>query len=268
MTVFQKAKTTITTLVLICFSAVAFGQFEIPPVPSKQTAVYDYAQVLDSQQRSALEQKLVRYADSTSTQIVFISISSTEGEDIQYLGANWLSKWGIGQAGKDNGILILLARDDRRIGINTGYGVEDRLTDALSKRIIENLILPSFKQGDYYGGLSIGADAIFQVLQGAFTEERSLNRSSKSDRVGSLLFVILVIVLIIAFISRRGGGGSGGGMHRGPDLLDVLILSSMGRRSGGFGGGSFGSGGGFGGGGFSGGFGGGFGGGGGASGGW
>ena len=68
--------------------------------------------------------------------MVFVSISSTEGEDIQYLGANWLTKWGIGQAGKDNGILILLAREDRRIGISTGYGVEDRLTDALSKRII------------------------------------------------------------------------------------------------------------------------------------
>ncbi len=131
----------------LCSITFAWAQFEIPAVPSKQTSVYDYAQVLDRQQRSALEQKLVRYADSTSTQIVFISIESTEGEDIQYLGANWLSKWGIGQAGKDNGILILLARNDRRIGINTGYGVEDRLTDALSKRIIENLILPSFKQG-------------------------------------------------------------------------------------------------------------------------
>ena len=268
MTAFQKAKHTFIAVCALCSITFSWAQFDIPAVPSKQTSVYDYAQVLDRQQRSALEQKLVRYADSTSTQIVFISIESTEGEDIQFLGANWLSKWGIGQAGKDNGILILLARDDRRIGINTGYGVEDRLTDALSKRIIENLILPSFKQGDYYGGLSIGADAIFQVLQGAYTEDRTLSRSSKSDRVGGLLFVIIVIVLIIAIISRRGGGGPGGGIHRGPDLLDVLILSSMGRRSGGFGGGSFGGGGGFGGGGFGGSFGGGFGGGGGASGGW
>jgi len=109
----------------------AWAQFQIPEKPGKQTALYDYADVLGRNEERALTQKLVQYADDTSTQIVVVSIPSTEGEDIQFLGANWLSAWGIGQAGKDNGILILLARDDRRIGINTGYGVEDRLTDAL-----------------------------------------------------------------------------------------------------------------------------------------
>jgi uncharacterized protein len=106
----------------------AWAQMQIPNKPTKQTALYDYADVLSNNEERALTQKLIRYADSTSTQIVVVSIPSTEGEDIQFLGANWLSAWGIGQAGKDNGILILLARDDRRIGINTGYGVEDRLT--------------------------------------------------------------------------------------------------------------------------------------------
>ena len=202
MTRFQKVKTFLLTISFLGLSLFSWGQFEIPEVPSKQTSVYDYAQVLDAEQRRALEEKLVRYADSTSTQMVFVSIASTEGEDIQYLGANWLTKWGIGQAGKDNGILILLAREDRRIGISTGYGVEDRLTDALSKRIIENLILPSFKQGDYYGGLSIGADAIFDVLNGAFTEERDL-RAKNADRVGSLFFLLIVIVLIIAYLACK-----------------------------------------------------------------
>ena len=146
----------------------AWAQFQIPEKPSKQTALYDYADVLDRNEERALVQKLVQYADATSTQIVVVSIPSTEGEDIQFLGANWLSAWGIGQAGKDNGILILLARDDRRIGINTGYVVEDRLTDALSKRIIETRIIPEFKSGDYYGGLVAGTDTIFEVLTGAF----------------------------------------------------------------------------------------------------
>jgi len=93
----------------------ASAQFEIPGKPRKQTALYDYADVLNNNEERALTQKLIRYADSTSTQIVVVSIPSTDGEDIQFLGANWLSAWGIGQAGKDNGILILLARDDRRI---------------------------------------------------------------------------------------------------------------------------------------------------------
>ena len=248
--------------IFCCFTfSLSWGQFDIPSKPSKQTAVYDYADVLGASEEKALTEKLIRYADETSTQIVLVSIASTEGEDIQFLGANWLSNWGIGQAGKDNGILILLARDDRRIGINTGYGVEDRLTDALSKRIIETIIIPEFKSGNYYSGLNAGTDAIFEVLTGAFTEEREL-RGSKKEVFGSLLFLIVLIVILISVFGRKGGkGGSSGGM-RGPDLMDVLILSSLGRRGGGFGGGSIG--GSFG----SGGFGGGFGGGGGASGGW
>ncbi|MEY3599690.1 MAG: hypothetical protein RLZZ463_467, partial [Bacteroidota bacterium] len=116
---FQRA----SLLILCCITfSLSWGQFDIPAKPSKQTAVYDYADVLGASEEKALTEKLIRYAEATSTQIVLVSIASTEGEDIQFLGANWLSNWGIGQAGKDNGILILLARDDRRIGINTGYG--------------------------------------------------------------------------------------------------------------------------------------------------
>lgn len=265
MILFQRAS--FFLLFFLSFS-LSWGQFEIPSKPSKQTAVYDYAGVLRANEKKALTEKLLRYANATSTQIVLVSIASTQGEDIQFLGANWLSKWGIGQAGKDNGILILLAQEDRRIGINTGYGIEDRLTDALSKRIIESLIIPEFKSGNYYKGLNAGTDAIFEVLTGAFTEE-SKPRRSKKEAFVSLVFLILFIVILISVFGRRGGkGGSSGGM-RGPDLMDVIILSSLGRRSGGFGGGFGGgsSGGSFGGG-FSGGFGGGFGGGGGASGGW
>ena len=183
----------------------AWAQMQIPNKPAKQTALYDYADVLSNNEERALTQKLIRYADSTSTQIVVVSIPSTEGEDIQFLGANWLSAWGIGQAGKDNGILILLARDDRRIGINTGYGVEDRLTDALSKRIIETRIIPEFKNGDYYGGLDAGTDAIVEVLTGAYTEDRNL-RASKKDKFGSFVFLMIIVLIVISMISRKGGG--------------------------------------------------------------
>ncbi|MDA0678051.1 MAG: TPM domain-containing protein, partial [Bacteroidetes bacterium] len=203
MILFQRA----SLFLLCCFTfSLSWGQFEIPAKPSKQTAVYDYADVLGVSEEQALTEKLIRYADATSTQIVLVSIASTEGEDIQFLGANWLSNWGIGQAGKDNGILILLARDDRRIGINTGYGVEDRLTDALSKRIIETIIIPEFKSGNYYSGLNLGTDAIFEVLTGAFNEERDL-RGSKKDAFGGLLFFIILIIILISVFGRKGGKG-------------------------------------------------------------
>lgn len=246
-----------------------FGQFQIPEKPKEETSVYDYIHLLQEGQKNTLEQKLISYSDSTSTQIVVAIISSTEGEEINYLGAQWGQKWGLGQADKDNGVLVLLARDDRRIAINTGYGTEGNLTDAMSKRIIENVILPQFKQDNYYGGLSDGADAIFQVLTGEFEEERTFEDGGDSFPFSSILPVIIffVILIVLSRRNRRGGGKNGGKRSGGFDIWDMIILSNMGRSSGsggfGRGGGSFGGGGGF-----SGGFGGGGFGGGGASGGW
>mgnify|MGYP003666309457 FL=1 len=249
------------------------GQFTIPEIPKEQTSVYDYVGLLSVTEKSALENKLIKYSDSTSTQIVVAIISSTNGENINYLGAQWGQKWGIGQAKEDNGVLILLARDDRKIAISAGYGVEHLLTDAMSKRIIENDIIPYFKQNDYPGGLNRGAEAIFKVLTGEYQGSRQGN-SNDSVPFGFFFFLFIVFIFIIIAISknRRGGGnnGSGGNKSGGFSILDAIILSNLGRggyggSSGGFGGSSGGS---FGGGGFGGGFGGGGFGGGGASGGW
>ncbi|WP_131798812.1 TPM domain-containing protein [Flavivirga aquatica] len=248
----------------------SYAQFDIPEKPKSQTSVYDYVNLLSVSQRYSLEQKLIKYSDSTSTQIVVAIINSTEGENINFLGAQWGQKWGIGQAKKDNGILILLAKNDRRIAINTGYGIEHLLTDALSKRIIERDIIPFFKQNNYYGGLNKGCDTIFQVLNG---EYKGTRKSSNSELpIGFIFFLIIVFIIILISISknRRGGGGNNRG-NRSGGLFEAIILSNMGRgnynrgSSGGFGGGFGGSSGG---GGFGGGFGGGGFGGGGASGGW
>lgn len=253
---------------VLCWCSFSFAQFQIPEKPQLETSVYDYINLLSESQKKNLEQKLIRYSDSTSTQIVMAIIRSTEGENITYLGAQWGQKWGIGQETKDNGILVLLAKDDRKIAINTGYGVEGSLTDAMSRRIIENVIIPQFKQDDYYGGLNNGADAIFQVLNGEFQEDRTFDDNPGFPfEVFLPIIIFIVILIILSSRNRRNKGGRGGGKKSGLDLWDIIILSNMGR--GGFGGGS--SGGGFGsggGGGFSGGFGGGGFGGGGASGGW
>ena len=263
-------------LFLIGGSHISFAQFKIPEKPSLQTSVYDYVKLLSSSEKKQLEQKLINYSDSTSTQIVVAIISSTESENINYLGAQWGQKWEIGQEKEDNGVLILLAKDDRRIAINTGYGVEHLLTDALSRRIIERDIIPYFKRNDYAGGLNRGADAIFEVLSGAYQNNRS--SSNEPPIVPIIIFIFLVVAFIIFVIAiskgRKGGGGKGGRKYKDSDILEAIILSRMGRgssrrSSGGFGSWSGGSSGGsFGGGGFSGGFGGGGFGGGGASGGW
>lgn len=260
----------VSLILLFFWCKPIWSQFEIPDKPALQTSVYDYLNLLSDQQKIALNQKLVRYSDSTSTQIVIAIIASTKGENINYLGAKWGQEWGIGQQGKDNGILMILARDDRKIAINTGYGVEGSLTDALSKRIIENIILPEFRTGDYYAGLNKGSDVIFQVLNGEFKEDRTFGSENGSPFSSMLPFIIFMVILFILWSRKNNNGNNGSdGRRRGLSPWDMIILSNMGRSNGsggGFGGSS--GGGSFGGGGFGGGFGGGGFGGGGASGGW
>lgn len=252
------------------FSSV-FAQFEIPEKPSFQTSVYDYANILSASEKTQLEEKLVRYSDSTTTQIVVITIESLKGEDVSQLATKWGQTWGIGGTKKDdNGVIILLAKNERKIAINPGYGLEDRLTAGIGGTIIRNIIIPEFKAGSYYNGLDKGTDAIIDVFKGKFKGERKTNKGQNFPILPFI--VIVVIVLILLSRNKKGGGGNSGSNGGGPSLLDVIILSNLGRSGGGgfggFGGGSSGGGFGGGGGGFGGGFGGGGFSGGGSSGGW
>jgi uncharacterized protein len=241
---------------LFMFSGVLSAQFTIPEKPSFQTSVYDYANVLSAQEKTQLEEKLIRYSDSTSTQIVVITIESLKGEDIGILTPKWGQEWGIGGSKEnDNGVVILLAKAERKIWISPGYGLEDKLTAGIGGEITRNIIIPEFKAGSYYRGLDKGADALFDVFKGKYKGERKQNKNKNFPILP--IIIIVVIVLVLASRNKKGGGGNSGNFSGGPSLLDVILLSSLGRNSGGFGGSS---GGGFGGGG--GGFGGGFGGGG------
>lgn len=231
------------------------AQFDVPKKPTKETQkdtlVYDYAKLLSKAELRLLNTKLNRYEDSTSTQIVIAIIKTSNGEDLSLLGAKWGQKWGIGQAKEDNGILILLAKEDRNIDINTGYGIEYRMTDRMTERIINQVIIPQFKNNNYYAGLDQGTDAIFLALNGEFKETRDFDDGS-SLRASLVLFFVFLIILFM--LSRRNkGNGKNNGRRGGGSLLDVIILSNMGRTGGFGGGGSFGGGGGFGGGGFGGG---------------
>ena len=245
------------TLLFITFftSNIILAQFEIPKKPDFQTSVYDYANVLSASEKTQLEEKLIRYSDSTSTQIVVITIESLKGEDVSQLATKWAQTWGLGQAKEDNGILILLSKNDRDIWISPGYGVEDRLTAGINGELIRNIIIPEFKAGSYYTGLDKGADAIFEVLKGKYKGSR---KESSNPLPFILIVIFIIILLVLASRGNKGGGNFRGG--GGLDLGDIIILSSLGRSGGGFGGGgSFGGGssggfgGGFGGGGFSGG---------------
>jgi uncharacterized protein len=256
-------------LLVFCFIQVTFAQFTIPKVPKLQTSVYDYASILSANEKAALEQKLIQYSDSTSTQIVVITVETINGEDIGILTPKWAHEWKIGQAKEDNGILILLANKERKIWISPGYGVEIKLTAGITGDIVRDVIIPEFKAGDFYAGLDKGADAIFEVLKGTYKANKA-NKNDGGFPSFIIIFIIFIILMIIFSNKNRGGGNGGRGFRRdstAADILETIILTRAGRGGfgGGFGGGSSG---GFGGGGFSGGFGGGGFSGGGAGGGW
>lgn len=233
----------------------SFAQFTIPEKPDFQTSVYDYANLLSPQEKTQLEEKLIRYSDSTSTQIVVATIETINGEDIGILTPKWAHQWGIGQAKEDNGVFILVAEKEHKIWIAPGYGLEDRLTAGIGGEITRNIIIPEFKAGSYYKGLDKGADALFDVFKGKYKGERKQNKKDDKFPILPIIIIVVVILIIIAKNKKDGGGNSGSsGGGRGMSLTDIIILSSLGR--GGFGGGSSG-GGSFGGGGFGGGFGGG-----------
>ncbi len=253
----------------ICCSFSLVAQDYLPQKPKDQTSVYDKAQMMTEGEGKLLEQKLIRYSDTTSTQIVIITINSLEGNEVGIYATELAHKWGIGQAGKDNGILILASKDDRKVTIRTGYGIESVLTDALSRRVIENVIKPEFRQGNFYDGFDKGTTAIMQIMNGEYKGEREYTNKKKGSSVFLIVIIFFIIMIILSRKNRGKGGKNGGRKSGGFSLLDAIILSSAGRS--GFGGSSFGggsSGGSFGGGGFGGGFGGGGFGGGGASGGW
>jgi uncharacterized protein len=241
-------------IVCLCFTQIGFAQFTIPEKPSFQTSVYDYAKVLSESEKAQLEEKLIKYSDSTTTQIVVITIESLKNEDIGILTPKWAQQWGIGGTEQnDNGVLILLAKAERKIWISPGYGLEDRLTAGIGGEITRNIIIPEFKAGSYYKGLDKGTDAIIDIFKGKYKGERKQTKGKDFPILP--LIVIVVILLILISKNKKGGGNSGNSGGGGPSLLDVIILSNLGRGSGGGFGGS--SGGGFGGGGFGGGFGGG-----------
>jgi uncharacterized protein len=255
-TVIKAFTSSLLMMVLFLSFQNGYSQFDIPKKPGFQTSVYDYANVLSASEKAQLEEKLIRYSDSTSTQIVVVTIESLKGEDIGILAPKWGHEWGIGQAKEDNGVFILLAKAERKIWIAPGYGLEDRLTAGIGGEIIRNTIIPEFKAGSYYKGLDKGADALFDVFTGKYKGERKQSKKGGGFPFVPILVVIIVII-IIASKNKNNRGGRGGGM----DLADIILLSSLGRSAGGFGsGGGFGGssggggfGGGFGGGGFSGG---------------
>ncbi len=266
----MKLKNILFTILLILLNLTVFGQ-TFPAKPNR--LVNDYTQTLSTDQVNQLEQKLVAFNDSTSTQIAVVVINSLEGYDAADYTQRLAESWGVGSEKNNNGVVLLVSLGDRKVTIQTGYGVEGALPDAIARRIIENEITPNFKSGDYFAGISQGTDAIISYTKGEYKNDTPKARKKSGSSI--VPFIVIFIVIILVAIKRGGGGGGGsqviGGRGSASPFWWLLLGSQLGRGGGGGGGfgGFSGGGGGFGGGGGGfGGFGGGSFGGGGASGSW
>ena len=169
----------------------------IPDRPNPPKLVNDFAGVMQSGEVNALEQKLRAFNDSNSTQIAIVTIKSIDGYDIADYAYKLGEKWGVGQKGKDNGILIVVAPNDRKVFIATGYGAEEYVTDAMSRRIIEQKFKPSFKNNNYYQGLEDGTTDIINLLTGKFKAEP---QEKIGKHKGSFTKIIVILVIIILLI--------------------------------------------------------------------
>ena len=241
---------------LLAGPAVAAPKF--PPLTGR---VVDAAHVLDAATVEAITARSKALEDATGRQMVVATVSSLEGLDVQEYGYQLGRAWKIGEQGKNTGVVLLVAPSEKKVGIETGYGLEGELTDALSSVILQQKVLPKFRQGDVNGGVRAGADAIADQLGlpedeararvAAASTQQSTQRPYHHSRSGGVPgivgFIILAVVLSSIFGGRRrrygyGGGGVG-------SWLPWVILGAMSSRGGrdddwGGGGGGWGGGGG------------------------
>ncbi len=236
-----------------------FVQAGVPEKPVPPRLVNDFAGILSAEEAGQLEQKLIDYNDSTSTQITVVTLESLDGYDIDDLAQRIGQLWGAGQQSFDNGVIILIKpktpNSKGEAAIATGYGMEEIIPDILARRIVQNEMIPYFRNNDYYGGINAATDIIIDLASGRFTAADY----DKKGSAGAAIIPIIIVILLIIFMNRN----SGKRHHNiGSSNLPFWILLSMmgnGGRGGSSwsGGGSFGGGrggfGGFGGGGFGGG---------------
>ncbi len=252
------------TLFLLLFLPAAIIARDIPDMPDPPRLVNDFSGILSSSEADALENKLVAFNDSTSTQISIVIVDDLGGYDKSDYAFRLAEKWGIGQKGLNNGIMILVKPRTRfssgEAFIATGYGLEGVIPDILCGEITDYEMIPAFRNNDYYGGLDKATTTLMALASGEFTADE-YGKKGSGDLSGLVVFIIFVIILIIIMSTRsRGGKNQRHLSNKGLPLWLLLSMMNSGRGShrgswggfsgggggggfGGFGGGSFGGGG-------------------------
>lgn len=206
-------------LTLLCTAALAlttaWARAEVA-VPALTAPVTDLARILTPDQASALDAKLRAFAQARGSQVAVLIVPTTAPEEIEQYSIRVVDQWRLGRAKVDDGVLLLVAVDDRRVRIEVGYGLEGALPDATANRIIQQDILPSFRRGDYYGGINTGVDRVMRVIEGEALPEPELNPPAAGvPGLFQLLPVFFVFALVGGSLMRRMFGRFGGAFATG-----------------------------------------------------
>lgn len=245
------------TLLLLFAATVVMGQ--VPQRPNPPRLVNDFAGVFTGRQVMEMEGVLAAFADSTSNQIVVVTMSDLKGYDKAQMAYEIGEQWGVGQARFDNGIVILVkpkvGNSRGEVFIATGYGLEGAVTDALARQIIERQMIPHFREEDYYGGVASALNVLLPIISGEISTDEYAAGGEDDGWLPALVFMVFfgIFVVLLAVLSGENNRNYGGGNNRGGrnfTATDAFILGSIlgnasgsrGRSSGSFGGGSFGGG--------------------------
>jgi uncharacterized protein len=235
----------IATALVLCLIGVALA-FNFPPLTGR---VVDQANIISAQGHSDLETKLKDLENKSGIQLVVATVKSLEGSDIETYANELFRNWKLGEAKKNNGVLLLVAPNEHKVRIEVGYGLEGTLTDALSSVIISSAIVPRFKAKDFTGGTERGVDGIISVLSGDTADwqpkpsVRADDSAPLSNELFLILFVLVVVFVVWSLIRGGGGTSSGRSARRGGGM--IFLPTGGSDWGGGFGGGGGGFGGGF-----------------------
>ncbi len=186
-------------LLLVGFSAQAYYELGQPT-----GFVNDFADIFSQEQKINLETKISQFEKESSNEISVVTINSLEGDVIENFGVKLFEDWGIGKKDKDNGVLLLIAIEDRKMRIEVGYGLEGSLTDIQSKRIITDILTPTFKNADYYNGTSLAIDRMIAVTKGEYTAEAGAGMASKINarNIESYFWLIIFGFYLLVALKR------------------------------------------------------------------
>ncbi len=256
----------ILVVFLFFISLLSLFALDVPPLRGR---VNDYADIISPSTERLLNEKLKKLEESDSTQVVILTVPSLKGDSMEDFSIRVVEKWKIGQKGLDNGVLLLVSKNDRKVRIEVGYGLEGRLTDLLAGRIIDYEIIPAFKSGNFDEGFVRGVDAIVKAVKGEYKAPANAKKSEEGEGAKYFPFFVLILIIVMIGSKRRILGGLVGAIFFpllalflfpigrvifilallplgffGGWLLPLFFISGMGRRGGGmfFGGGGFGSG--------------------------